>query len=218
MHSDGDRDWIPVPPDGAAPLCTGPVLPPCPHCAKPQPSGLSACPSCGARADGGPRPAPAQPAGGGLRLVFQEMGRYLDVERGETVRLGRSEEWAPRASGILAEETTVSGRHAYVEHAGDGTAWVTEVREGASNGTLVNGRVLVPGVRERLSEGDTVGLGPRAGFLVRGPAPRRGTAGEEQPRDPGAPGGDPADARSSGAVHNTAHTHTEPDSDGWIRF
>ncbi|MFF8593619.1 hypothetical protein ACF061_19675 [Streptomyces sp. NPDC015220] len=40
--------------------------------------------------------------------------------------------------------------------------------QGATNGTRFNDRVLKPGSRTRLHDGDRSELGPRAGFVVRG--------------------------------------------------
>ncbi|MBY8839976.1 FHA domain-containing protein [Streptomyces sp. SP2-10] len=100
--------------------------------------------------------------------MFRTGGRHLDVPRGTEVRLGRSGGWAPEASAFLADEETVSARHATVVHTADGAAWVTEVPQGATNGTRVNDRVLVPDRAVRLRNGDRVELGPRVGFVVRG--------------------------------------------------
>ncbi|KUN31639.1 hypothetical protein AQJ11_05480 [Streptomyces corchorusii] len=90
------------------------------------------------------------------------------MPRGGELRLGRSGSWAPEAAAILADEETVSARHATVVHTAEGAAWVTEVAQGATNGTRVNDRVLVPDRPVRLRNGDRVELGPRAGFVVRG--------------------------------------------------
>ncbi|MCE0446488.1 FHA domain-containing protein [Streptomyces tricolor] len=129
------------------------------------PAGTAVCPAClspvgtpGREAGAGRRPE--RLAGGVLRLVFRTGGRHLDVPRGAELRLGRSSSWAPEASALLAGEETVSGRHATVRHTEDGAAWVTEVAQGATNGTRVNDRVLVPDRAVRLRNGDRVELGP----------------------------------------------------------
>ncbi|NYV78669.1 FHA domain-containing protein [Streptomyces sp. UH6] len=111
-----------------------------------------------------------------LLLDFTGLGRHLRVARGGTVRLGRSTRWAtPEAADLLADERTVSGRHADVEFAEDGRVWLTEVPRGSSNGTRVNGGLaLTPGHRHEIHNGDTVELGPRVEFLVRRPTPHRG--------------------------------------------
>ncbi|MFE1311342.1 FHA domain-containing protein [Streptomyces sp. NPDC058755] len=103
-----------------------------------------------------------------MRLVFRGGGRHLDVPRGSEIRLGRSSSWAPEASELLADEHTVSARHATLDHASDGAAWLTEVPQGATNGTRVNGLVLEPGSRVPLRDGDRVELGPEVEFVVRG--------------------------------------------------
>ncbi|WP_381556999.1 FHA domain-containing protein [Streptomyces eurythermus] len=100
-------------------------------------------------------------AGGVLRLVFRAGGGHLDVPRGGEPRLGRSGDRAPEASALLADEETVSARHATVERTAEGA-------RGATNGTRVNHRVLVPGRAVRLRDGDRIEPGPRAGFEVRG--------------------------------------------------
>ncbi|MFF4571800.1 FHA domain-containing protein [Streptomyces sp. NPDC001410] len=110
-----------------------------------------------------------------MRLVFRGGGRHLDVPRGSEIRLGRSSSWAPEASELLVDEDTVSAQHATLVHASDGAAWLTEVPWGATNGTRVNDRVLVPGSRVRLRDGDRVELGPGVEFIVRGIA--------EEPRE-----------------------------------
>ncbi|WP_234336262.1 FHA domain-containing protein [Streptomyces sp. NRRL S-1022] len=171
-------DWEEVPEvvaPGPAPHrpSPSPVGVRCPDCAAVVPAGTAACPAClapagapGRRSGAGGRPE--RLPGGVLRLVFRGGGRHLDVPRGAELRLGRSSTWAPQASALLAGEETVSGRHATVAHTADGAAWVTEVAQGATNGTRVNDRVLVPDRAVRLRNGDRVDLGPRVGFVVRG--------------------------------------------------
>ncbi|CUW32295.1 FHA domain protein [Streptomyces reticuli] len=174
---DDDDEWEEVVVAGPRP--TAPPPPPpsvgarCPGCAAVVPAGTAVCPAClspvgtpGREAGAGRRPE--RLAGGVLRLVFRTGGRHLDVPRGAELRLGRSSSWAPEASALLAGEETVSGRHATVRHTEDGAAWVTEVAQGATNGTRVNDRVLVPDRAVRLRNGDRVELGPRVGFVVRG--------------------------------------------------
>ncbi|WP_245863064.1 FHA domain-containing protein [Streptomyces thermovulgaris] len=151
-----------------------PDLAPCSHCGRPLPSGIVACPSCHTRTDGDSRSTRVPLGGGELRLVFHGMGTYLSLPRGTRMPLGRDNTWAPQASEILGDQPTVSGRHACVEHAEDGTAWLTEVKEGSTNGTRVNDRPVWPGAREQLREGDTVWLGPRVSFLIRGLGATRG--------------------------------------------
>ncbi|MFD6421113.1 FHA domain-containing protein [Streptomyces sp. NPDC060198] len=165
---DGEDDWISLVPDAPVPVARPRVVP-CRRCGAVLPDDLTVCPACHSSVDGGPASG-ARTDGQELRLVFRSVGRHLGLRRGEEVTLGRSTTWAPDAATFLADETTVSGRHARVHHAGDGTAWITEVEQGATNGTRVNGRVLVPGAREQLRDGDTVHLGPRVSFLVRGGA------------------------------------------------
>ncbi|MEU2438066.1 FHA domain-containing protein [Streptomyces rubradiris] len=165
-----DDDWQPV--DGVTlPDLPPPAQPPplgerCPRCATVVPAGIPRCPGCLAPLGAGP--PPERLAGGVLRLVFRAGGGHLDVPRGGELRLGRSGDWAPEASALLADEETVSARHATVVHTDGGAAWVTEVARGATNGTRVNDRVLVPGRAVRLRNGDRIELGPRAGFEVRG--------------------------------------------------
>ncbi|WP_246212972.1 FHA domain-containing protein [Streptomyces abyssomicinicus] len=120
--------------------------------------------------------SPARAETAELLLDFTGLGRHLRVARGGTVRLGRSTRWAtPDAADLLADERTVSGRHAEVEFAEDGRVWLTEVPRGSSNGTRVNGGLaLTPGHRHEIHNGDTVELGPRVEFLVRRPTPHRG--------------------------------------------
>ncbi|MBA2807779.1 FHA domain-containing protein [Streptomyces sp. KM273126] len=93
----------------------------------------------------------------------------MEVPPGEEVHLGRDNTWAPRASALLAGETTVSEQHACVTCSDDGTLTVTEVPRGSSNGVKVNDRVLTPGRPEPLRDGDTVWLGPKIAFTVRDP-------------------------------------------------
>ncbi|MFI6348417.1 FHA domain-containing protein [Streptomyces sp. NPDC050560] len=127
-----------------------------------------------------------------LRLVFD--GGHLDVARGEELRLGRSRGWAPRAYRLLADETSVSARHATVVHTPDGASWVTEVPQGASNGTRLNDRVLRPGSRARMHDDDRVWLGPRVSFTVHGVGRETGEARE------------PREARETGESGETRET------------
>ncbi|MGW2745446.1 FHA domain-containing protein [Streptomyces sp. NPDC001450] len=155
----------PTPPRTSRP----PVGTQCERCDAIVPAGMARCPGClypvGARErDAGTR----RLAGGVVRLVFRGGGRHLDVPRGSEIRLGRSGSWAPAASGLLADEETVSAQHATLVHTSGGAAWLTEVPWGATNGTRVNDRILVPGSRIRLRNGDRVELGPRADFVVQG--------------------------------------------------
>lgn len=117
-------------------------------------------------------PRPVRARGTRVALRFSGLGGQLLLSRGQTVRLGRSRSWAtPEAAEILADESTVSGQHASVEYAEDGTVWLTEVAEGSTNGIRVNQhQVLTPGHALRLRTGDTVWLGPHVNFLVRGGA------------------------------------------------
>ncbi|MFF5473801.1 FHA domain-containing protein [Streptomyces achromogenes] len=167
-----DEDWQPVGgvtrPDSPPPAQPPPLGERCPRCATVVPAGTATCPACLAPSGAGPRPR--RLAGGVLRLVFRAGGGHLDVPRGGEVRLGRSGAWAPEASALLADEETVSARHATVVHTAEGAAWVTEVARGATNGTRVNDQVLVPGRPVRLRDGDRIELGPRACFEVRGVA------------------------------------------------
>ncbi|MGJ3560420.1 FHA domain-containing protein [Streptomyces sp. INA 01156] len=91
-------------------------------------------------------PRPTRAVGTRLALDFRGLGGQLLLNRGQTVRLGRSRSWAtPEAAEILADEPTVSGQHASVEYAEDGTVWLTEVAEGSTNGIRVNRhQVLTP--------------------------------------------------------------------------
>lgn len=143
-----------------------PVGKPCPECSAVVPEGMSECPQCLSPAGAGRRPE--RLPGGVLRLAFRAGGRHLDVPRGTELRLGRSGSWAPEASALLADEETVSGRHATVVHGEDGKAWVREVAQGATNGTRVNRRILGADGSARLRNGDRVELGPRVSFVVRG--------------------------------------------------
>ncbi|MET9450638.1 FHA domain-containing protein [Streptomyces cinerochromogenes] len=175
---DDDDEWGRV---GRSRLLTRPASVPsppsvgerCRDCGAVVPAGTAVCPACltpvGApRREAGTGRRPERLAGGALRLVFRSGGRHLVVPRGAELRLGRSSSWAPEASPLLAHEETVSGRHATVLHTADGAAWVTEVAQGATNGTRLNDRVLVPDRAERLRNGDRIELGPRVGFVVRG--------------------------------------------------
>ncbi|MEU6367286.1 FHA domain-containing protein [Streptomyces sp. NPDC046931] len=184
QHGHGDDDtWVTVEdtakgrPPGPAPSPPASGLP-CRHCGTVVMPGAAACPVC-LRPPGTGAGQPAEPAAGALRLVFGGAGRCLEVPPGAEVHLGRSRGWAPETAEFLSE-ATVSARHATVSYASDGTAWVTEVAQGATNGTRLNRRVLVPGQRERLRNGDTVELGPRVDFTVR----LHGTAEENDPEDP----------------------------------
>ncbi|MFH9087136.1 FHA domain-containing protein [Streptomyces sp. NPDC017673] len=182
---DDDDEWE-VGAGVASPVAAPRPTPPrtgerCPGCRRVVPAGTAVCPVClsplGAPGwESGAGPRPERLAGGVLRLVFRAGGRHLDVPRGGELRLGRSSSWAPEAAAILADEETVSARHATVVHTADGAAWVTEVARGATNGTRVNDRVLVPDRAVRLRNGDRVELGPRVGFVVRGV--------ENEPTDP----------------------------------
>lgn len=146
----------------------------CERCSAVVPAGVPACPGC-LTPVGSARPG-VRIAGGAVRLVFRGGGRHLDVQRGSEIRLGRSRDWAPEASELLADEDTVSARHATLLHAPDGAAWLTEVPRGATNGTRVNDRVLVPGSPVRLRAGDRVELGPGVEFVVQGIAEEAGEA------------------------------------------
>ncbi|WP_225101603.1 FHA domain-containing protein [Streptomyces sp. CoH27] len=168
-----DRDWDEIetgvrpPPEPPQP----PVAPPsagrrCQGCRAVVPDGMRACPVCRTPV-AAPGRRPERLAGGVLRLVFRG-GRHLDVPRGRELRLGRSGTWATEASALLADEETVSARHATVVHTADGAAWVSEVAQGATNGTRVNDRVLGPDGSARLRNGDRVELGPRICFVVHG--------------------------------------------------
>ncbi|WP_244201738.1 FHA domain-containing protein [Streptomyces diastatochromogenes] len=173
VHDWDDEDddgWVPVVDTVPSPPRTPPSPPPigfrCERCSTVVPTGMADCPRCLAPV-GPPRRGAGRP-GGVLRLAFRGGGRHLDVPRGSEIRLGRDDSWAPEASEFLADEDTVSGRHATVVHTSDGAAWLTEVPQGATNGTRVNDRVLAPGSRVRLSNGDRVELGPEVDFEVRG--------------------------------------------------
>ncbi|MGW2704032.1 FHA domain-containing protein [Streptomyces sp. NPDC001340] len=173
-----DDDWISVdpfapPPPPATPTSRPPVGTKCVRCDAIVPVGMAKCPTCLTSVLPGQRTV--RIAGGAVRLVFRGGGRHLDVPRGSEIRLGRSSSWAPEASELLADEDTVSAQHATLVHASDGAAWLTEVPQGASNGTRVNDRVLEPGSRIRLRDGDRVELGPEVEFIVRGIA--------EEPRE-----------------------------------
>ncbi|MGW1595014.1 FHA domain-containing protein [Streptomyces sp. NPDC002343] len=170
-----DDDWRPVggvttlhrpQPAPPPPPPPPPVGERCPRCATVVPAGMPACPGCLTPVGAGPRAQ--RLAGGVLRLVFRAGGGHLDVPRGGELRLGRSGGWAPEASVLLADEETVSARHAVVVHTTDGAAWVSEVARGATNGTRVNDRVLVPGQDVRLRNGDRLELGPKVCFTVHG--------------------------------------------------
>ncbi|MEV6123989.1 FHA domain-containing protein [Streptomyces sp. NPDC052077] len=137
----------------------------CPRCRAPLPRAVLTCPACLSPVTTAPEPG----AGAALRLVFRGAGHHLDVVPGGELRLGRDAEWAPEAAALLAGETSVSGRHASVAHAEDGSATVTEVPQGATNGVRVNDRVLVPGRPEPLHDGDTVWLGPWVSLTARAP-------------------------------------------------
>ncbi|GGV70175.1 hypothetical protein GCM10010294_28000 [Streptomyces griseoloalbus] len=139
-----------------------------------------------------PERTPARPArtqGLHIALHFPTLGGRLLLNRGQTVRLGRSRSWAtPEAAEILADESTVSGQHASVEYAEDGTVWLTEVAEGSTNGIRVNHhQVLTPGRGLRIRTGDTVWLGPHVNFLVRGGTlPGTDTVADDTGQGPGA--------------------------------
>ncbi|MGM0350545.1 MULTISPECIES: FHA domain-containing protein [Streptomyces] len=170
---DDEDDWDVIDPAVKAPPPPPPPPPPpavgerCGRCSAVVPTGAGVCPGCLSPVGAPGRSAPRL-AGGVLRLVFRGGGRHLDVPRGSEIRLGRSESWAPEAAGLMADEETVSARHATLVHTPDGAAWLTEVPRGASNGTRVNDRVLVPGSPVRLRDGDRVDLGPEVDFIVRG--------------------------------------------------
>ncbi|MFF7552436.1 FHA domain-containing protein [Streptomyces olivaceus] len=124
------------------------------------------------RASGTAAPHSVRAVRAQLALDFGELGGPLLLDRGQTVRLGRSRGWAtPDAAGILSGESSVSARHASVEYAEDGTVWLTEVPEGSTNGVRVGRHVLAPGHRLRVRTGDTVWLGPHVSFRLRGGAP-----------------------------------------------
>jgi pSer/pThr/pTyr-binding forkhead associated (FHA) protein len=62
-----------------------------------------------------------------------------------------------RPSDVRLNIGTVSGQHASFERDADGDVYVTD--RGSSNGTDVDGRMLKPGTRYKLSVGDVVTLG-----------------------------------------------------------
>ncbi|MER7764034.1 FHA domain-containing protein [Streptomyces sp. NPDC097619] len=122
---------------------------------------------------GGPRPGAAPPPAEAPRpsappvlLRFQEVHLTLTVPPGSTVGLGRDPEWAPRTARALAAHRTVSGRHASVAVAADGTATVTEEPPGPRNGTRLDGTDLVTGVAHPLRDGALIRLGPRISCRV----------------------------------------------------
>ncbi|MEU6466240.1 FHA domain-containing protein [Streptomyces sp. NPDC046976] len=175
---DDEDDWESLVLPGTAPLPARPlpaVGERCVRCSAVVPVGAGVCPGC-LNPVGASGPQARRLAGGVLRLVFRGGGRHLDVPRGSEIRLGRSESWAPEAAGLMADEDTVSARHATLVHTPDGAAWLTEVPRGASNGTRVNDRVLTPGSPVRLRDGDRVDLGPEVDFVVRGIEDEPGTA------------------------------------------
>jgi hypothetical protein len=105
------------------------------------------CPVCQAHQPGPP-----------LALVFSG-GESIEVERGETVRLGRDTHPALRASNISRD-------HATIGLDGSG-AWVADHR--SLNGTWVNGTDLGDGGRSPVRDGDEVRLGnnPPARVMLR---------------------------------------------------
>jgi len=87
--------------------------------------------------------------------------RLHDVKSGETrefdrpaVRIGRDPESEYVIGGDAAK--VVSIHHARLVH--DGSAWLLE-DAGSRNGTLLDGKRLTPGTRERLQVGSVIGLG-----------------------------------------------------------
>ncbi|GAA3958894.1 hypothetical protein GCM10022384_09710 [Streptomyces marokkonensis] len=155
-----------------APPAAAPRIVRCPHCDARLPAGTASCPACLSPLADGRAPtgtARASARGTALRLVFRGAGSRLEVPPGGELPLGRDPDWAPEAAGLLAEESTVSSRHARVAHGEDGTASLTEVPQGSTNGVRINDRVLIPGRTELLVDGDRVWLGPLVSFTVRVP-------------------------------------------------
>ncbi|WP_234328199.1 FHA domain-containing protein [Streptomyces sp. NRRL S-37] len=170
-----DEGWVSLSESPSGPLtppsaaAEGRTAPPPPDA---EDDGWVSVPSGTPRPSGPAPPRPARVRETEVALRFTGLGGQLLLNRGQTVRLGRSRSWAtPEAAEILADESTVSGRHASVEYAEDGTVWLTEVAEGSTNGIRVNRhQVLTPGQALRLRTGDMVWLGPHVTFLVRGGA------------------------------------------------
>ncbi|MET3987789.1 FHA domain-containing protein [Streptomyces sp. PvR034] len=138
-----EDDWEEVSP--IIPVRPRPV--PGPGVAQPRPPAPSACP-------------PAV-------LRFLEVPLTLTVAPGTVAGLGRDPNWAPGTAAALAHHRTVSGRHAGVAVAADGSATVTEELPGAVNGTRLNGTDLVAGRPYPLTDGDRLRLGPRISCTVQ---------------------------------------------------
>ncbi|MFD7028386.1 FHA domain-containing protein [Streptomyces sp. NPDC059917] len=100
-------------------------------------------------------------------LRFLEVPLTVTVVPGTAAGLGRDPNWAPDTAAALAHHRTVSGRHAEVAVAPDGSATVTEELPGAVNGTRLNGNDLMAGRPYPLTDGDRLRLGPRVSCTVQ---------------------------------------------------
>jgi hypothetical protein len=75
----------------------------------------------------------------------------------ETVVGRRVPPGAPARSDAQIPDQGVSGRHLRLESRDDGTLWAVEL--GSSNGTLMNGQALDPGVAVELKDGSELTIG-----------------------------------------------------------
>ncbi|MCZ0986004.1 hypothetical protein O1M54_10745 [Streptomyces diastatochromogenes] len=172
VHDWDDEDddgWVPVVDTVPSPPRTPPSPPPigfrCERCSTVVPTGMADCPRCLAPV-GPPRRGAGRP-GGVLRLAFR--GGAVT----STCRAARRSGWGATTAGPRG--VRVPGRRGHGvgpardrrPHFGRG-GLADRGPAGATNGTRVNDRVLAPGSRVRLSNGDRVELGPEVDFEVRG--------------------------------------------------
>jgi hypothetical protein len=83
--------------------------------------------------------------------------REFSLDLRETVVGRRVPPGAPARSDAQIPDQGVSGRHLRLESRDDGTLWAVEL--GSSNGTLMNGQALDPGVAVELKDGSELTIG-----------------------------------------------------------
>ena len=139
MPVDLDRPPEPEPPPPAPPVAERPAAPPAP---------------------GKPTPDVAIPAGALGVLILEGGGKIFPIQAAAAV-IGRYDPVTGQRPEIDLTQVdinrSVSRRHARLQHQ-DGAFYLSE-EVGALNGTLVNGRRLVPGQPQVLAPGDRIAVG-----------------------------------------------------------